>query len=62
MVEKLTEDLDKLEIKNIEIKYNSETYNLANSNGTKLNVEKKGFDYQTSSFSKKKKNNKINLW
>ena len=53
MVEKLTEDLDKLEIKNIEIKYNSETYNLTNSNDTKL-VIKKGCEYQTVSLSEKK--------
>ena len=47
MVEKPTEDLDKLEIE-----YNSETYNLTNSNDTIL-VIKKRCEYQTSSFSEK---------
>jgi len=38
----------------IEIEYNSETYNLENSNDTKLVVKKTHHDYQTEPLSKKK--------
>ena len=34
-------------ISNFEIKYNSKTYNLKNSNDAKLVVKKTGLDYQT---------------
>jgi hypothetical protein len=46
---------------NIEIGYNSETYNLENSNDTKLVVKKTYTDYQTEPLSEKKTYNKIYL-
>ena len=41
-------------VSNIEIEYNSETYNLENSNDTKLVVKKTYTDYQTEPLSEKK--------
>ena len=41
-------------VSNIEIDYNSETYNLENSNDTKLVVKKIHTDYQTEPLSEKK--------